>query len=173
MGLLAGTGALRAFGAPMHMAMPAAKGSGLCKHAVADQTSVPRLLDPSRLTPFVDTLPRPEVLHPKAGTALRIAMRESEQRLHRDLPPTRLWTYGDSMPGPTIEARSGVPVRVEWSNRLPLKHFLPIDHHVCGAEPDKPEVRGVVHVHGARVPAADDGYPTDWMVPGQSRKPLV
>ncbi|ULU24859.1 multicopper oxidase family protein [Dyella terrae] len=170
MGLVAGTGALRAFGAPMHMAMHAAKSGGLCKHAVADQTSVPKLLDPSRLTPFVDPLPVPEVLRPKAGTPLRIAMRESTQRLHRDLPPTRLWTYGNTMPGPTIEARSGEAVQVEWTNSLPQHHFLPIDHHVCGAEPDKPEVRGVVHVHGARVPPTDDGYPTDWFVPGQSLK---
>jgi len=171
MGLIAGTGALRVFGAPMHMAMQhAAKGSGLCKHAVADQATVPRLLDPTRLTPFVDPLPRPQVLRPKAGETLHIAMRESEQRLHRELAPTRLWTYGNSMPGPTIEARSGEAVQVEWSNQLPHKHFLPIDHHVCGAEPDQPEVRGVVHVHGARVPPADDGYPTDWFVPGQSRK---
>lgn len=170
MGWIAGAGALRAFGAPMHMAMHPTKGSSLCKHAVADQTIVPKLLDPARLTPFVDTLPVPEVLHPKAGTPLRIAMRESAQRLHRDLPPTRLWTYGNTMPGPTIEARSGEATHVEWSNSLPSHHFLPIDHHVCGAEPDKPEVRGVVHVHGARVPATDDGYPTDWFVPGQSRK---
>ncbi len=170
MGLVAGTGALRAFGAPMHMAMHAAKSGGLCKHAVADQTSVPKLLDPSRLTPFVDPLPVPEVLRPKAGALLRIAMRESTQRLHSDLPPTRLWTYGNTMPGPTIEARSGEVVHVEWGNNLPQHHFLPIDHHVCGAELDKPEVRGVVHVHGARVPPTDDGYPTDWFVPGQSRK---
>ena len=134
MSLLAGTSALRVFGAPMHMAMShAAKSGGLCKHAVADQTSVPRLLDPSRLTPFVDALPRPQVLRPKPGEMLRIAMRESEQRLHRELAPTRLWTYGNSMPGPTIEARSGQAVQVEWSNQLPQKHFLPIDHHICGA----------------------------------------
>ena len=171
MGLLAGAGALRVLGAPMHMAMHApAKGGGLCKHAVADQTSVPRLLDPTRLTPFVDPLPVPEVLRPSSGATLRIAMRESAQRFHRDLPPARVWTYGNTMPGPTIEARSGEAVNVEWSNALPLEHFLPIDHHVCGAEADQPHVRGVVHVHGARVPPGDDGYPTDWFVPGQSRK---
>lgn len=170
MGWLAGTGALRALGAPMHMAMPLRQSGGLCKHAVADQTTVPKLIDPTRLTPFVDPLPIPEVLRPKAGVPLRIAMRESSQRLHRDLPPTRLWTYGNSMPGPTIEARSGDVLQVEWSNQLPLQHFLPIDHHVCGAEPGTPDVRGVVHVHGARVPAKDDGYPTDWFVPGQSRR---
>ncbi|WP_238481010.1 multicopper oxidase family protein [Dyella telluris] len=170
MGLMAGASTLRALGAPMHMAMPAPKGNSLCKHAVADQAVVPKLLDPARLTPFVDALPIPDVLRPQSGQTLRIAMRESSQRLHRDLSPTRVWTYGNTMPGPTIDARSGEAVHVEWGNSLPLKHFLPVDHNICGAERDKPEVRGVVHVHGARVPATDDGYPTDWFVPGQSRR---
>ena len=161
----------RAHAGQMRMAMPTSTaGSALCKHPVADQTSVPRLLDPTRLTPFVDPLPVPPVLRADHSALLRIAMHESEQRLHRQLPPTRLWTYGGCMPGPTIEARSGQALHVEWTNSLPAKHFLPIDHHICGAEADKPEVRGVVHVHGARVPAADDGYPTDWFVPGQSRR---
>ncbi|WP_233523335.1 multicopper oxidase family protein [Dyella solisilvae] len=161
---------MRAFGMAMPMPAHAQGGSSLCKHPVADQTSVPRLLDPNRLTPFVDPLPAPPVLRATHGASLRVVMRESEQRLHRDLPPTRLWTYQGSMPGPTIEARSGETLRIEWSNGLPARHFLPIDHHICGAEPGTPEVRAVVHVHGARVPSADDGYPTDWFVPGQSRR---
>ena len=160
----------RAFAASMAMPMRAGSHQALCKHAVADQTSEPRLLDPTKLTPFVDPLPLPPVLRAKAGAPLHIAMRESERRLHRDLPLTRLWTYGGCMPGPTIEARSGETVRVDWGNQLPGKHFLPIDHRICGAEADQPEVRTVVHVHGARVPAADDGFPTDWFVPGQSRR---
>jgi len=168
-GVLTGAGVLRAWGAPMHMAMPK-KSSGLCQHDIADQTAVPRLLDPAHLTPYVDDLPLPPVLRPVHGEVLRIAMRETRQRLHRELPPARLWTYGGSFPGPTIEARSGSALRVEWINQLPTKHFLPVDHHVCGAEPDVPDVRSVVHVHGARVPASEDGYPTDWFVPGQSRR---
>ena len=52
---------------------------------------------------------------------------------------------------------------------MPARHFLPIDHNLCGAEKDKPEVRAVVHVHGARAPADSDGFPADWYVPGKSR----
>lgn len=169
MGLIAGAGVLRAWGAPMHMAMPK-KSSGLCQHDIPDQTTVPRLFDPAHLTPYVDNLPKPPVLRASDGEILRIAMRETTQRLHRDLPPARLWTYGGSMPGPTIEAHSGTALKVEWINQLPTRHFLPVDHHICGAEADVPEVRSVVHVHGARVPASEDGYPTDWFVPGQSRR---
>jgi len=153
---------------PMHMASQQG-GAPLCRHPAPDQLAEPRLLDPDVLAPFVDPLPLPEALRAAPGRPLRIAMRETARRLHRDLPPTRLWTYGGHMPGPPVEARSGEAARIEWANELPAKHFLPIDRNICGAEPGTPEVRGVVHVHGARVPPGADGYPTDWFVPGQSR----
>jgi spore coat protein A len=53
-------------------------------------------------------------------------------------------------------------------NELPERHLLPVDHTLHGAGPELPEVRAVVHVHGARAPAASDGYPEDWLVPGRS-----
>ncbi len=98
----------------------------------------------------------------------RIAMRQTECKLHRDLPPSRLWTYDGSSPGPTIEARSGEPILIEWVNELPTRHFLPIDHNLHGAEADKPDVRTVVHLHGGRTPAESDGYPEAWYTPGKS-----
>jgi spore coat protein A len=57
---------------------------------------------------------------------------------------------------------------VDWANELPKEHFLPIDHSLHGAEVDKPEVRSVIHLHGAKVPAEGDGYPENWYVPGKS-----
>jgi FtsP/CotA-like multicopper oxidase with cupredoxin domain len=57
---------------------------------------------------------------------------------------------------------------VEWANELPTSHFLPIDHHIHGAEADKPNVRTVIHLHGSCVPAEGDGYPENWFVPGKS-----
>ena len=149
--------------------LPGKAGGALCRHSVPEMVSVPRMLDLSQLTPFVDPLPIPSILRPRPGDTLRMTMRASEQRLHSQLPPTRVWTYNGSMPGPTIEAHSGHPVTVEWHNGLPARHFLPIDHNLCGAEKDKPEVRAVVHVHGARAPADSDGFPADWYVPGKSR----
>ena len=95
-------------------------------------------------------------------------MREIEAKLHRDLRPARLWTYGGSWPGPTIETRSGHELLIEWANELPSRHFLPIDHRLHGAEADKPEVRTVGHVHGAKVRPESDGYPEDWYTPGKS-----
>ncbi len=135
-------------------------------------------LDPAILTPFVDPLPRPAVARP-SGThaaggrehpAYRLTMRAITHRVHRDLPPATWWSYGPTFPGPTIEARRGRGLWVEWVNRLPAKHFLPIDRTLDGAGPGQPEVRTVVHLHGGRVPPASDGYPEAWHVPGQSHR---
>jgi spore coat protein A len=95
-------------------------------------------------------------------------MREADVRVHRDVPATRMWTYAGSFPGPTFETRSGHGLLVEWANELPDKHILPIDHGVCGAGADVPEVRAVVHVHGARVSPESDGYPEAWYPPGHT-----
>jgi spore coat protein A, manganese oxidase len=136
-------------------------------------------LHPDSLAKFVDPLPIPAVAKPaglRAGPDntskvpyYRVPMREMQYKLHRDLPAARLWCYGSSSPGPTFETRSGQPLLIEWPNQLPTKHFLPIDHTLHGAEADQPEVRAVVHVHGAKAPPESDGFPEDWYVPGKSR----
>jgi spore coat protein A len=136
-------------------------------------------INPNTLARFVDPLPIPSVAQvsgyrPAAGGRrgeipyYRIEMREFEARLHRDLRPTRQWGYGAATPGPIFETKKREPVMVEWVNSLPSRHFLPIDHNIHGAESHLPEVRGVVHLHGAKAPAASDGYPEHWYVPGQS-----
>ena len=98
-----------------------------------------------------------------------MAMREVRQKVHRDLPPTRMWSFENSFPGPTIEVKSGEGAIVEWANELPARHFLPIDHTLHGADRSLPEVRSVIHLHGGRTPAASDGYPEEWVVPGKSQ----
>lgn len=136
-------------------------------------------LHPDSLARFVDALPTPRVAEPAGlrpdphdpGSQIayyRISMQEAETRVHRDMPPTRMWTYGGTMPGPTIETRSGHGMLIEWRNDLPGRHFLPIDHTLCGAGADRPDVRAVVHVHGAKAPPESDGYPENWYTPGRS-----
>ncbi len=143
--------------------------------AAAGPEHLPLHLD--RLARFVDALPIPPVLAPEGtlgdprrprADLYRVAMREAELRIHRDLPPARMWGFEGSVPGPTFETRSGRALAVQWRNQLPQRHLLPIDHTLCGAAAGQPEVRTVVHVHGARVPADSDGYPTDWYPPGRS-----
>jgi spore coat protein A len=136
-------------------------------------------LNTNSLAQFVDPLPLPEIIQPSGHRPspdnpaiqlpyYRVAARQFENKVHRDLKPTRLWGYGGSSPGPTFETRSGQGLLVEWVNELPEKHFLPIDHNIHGAEADKPEVRTVVHLHGAKAPPESDGYPDNWYVPGKS-----
>jgi spore coat protein A, manganese oxidase len=131
----------------------------------------PHLRPPSPLlvrgiTPFVDALPIPATMpitHQIDGVAIYdVAMVPFMQKLHRDLAPTPLWGYDGACPGPTIEARSGVPIRLLWRNALPSTHALRIDPTIHGAEPDKPAVRTVVHLHGLKVLPDSDGYPDAW-----------
>jgi spore coat protein A len=79
-----------------------------------------------------------------------------------------MWSFGETVPGPTIEARTNHSILIEWVNALPGAHFLPIDHTLHGAATDQPEVRTAVHVHGAKVPPQYDGFPEDWQIPGQT-----
>jgi len=125
-------------------------------------------LNPAALTKYVDALPVPERAQPLRKGHYRIAMREFQAKVHRDLPPTAFWGYESMSPGPTFEVRSGEAITVEWVNNLPAKHLLPVDHAVHGAEENLPDVRTVVHVHGAKVPSESDGNPERWFVPGRS-----
>jgi spore coat protein A, manganese oxidase len=136
-------------------------------------------LNPNLLARFVDRLPIPSkaqsigtrpdpVTRGHLVTYYRVEMVEFESKLHRDLKPTRQWGYGGSVPGPTFETRSGQGLFVEWVNRLPRRHFLPVDHHLHGAETGVPEVRTVVHLHGAKAAPENDGFPETWFVAGES-----
>jgi len=133
-------------------------------------------LDVERLARFVDPLFMPPRAEPAGVRATprpstpfyRIPLRAVESRVHRDLPPTRFWSFGDSFPGPTIETARGQGFWIDWVNELPARHFLPIDHTMHGAEPGVPESRAVVHVHGARVRPEYDGHPEHWTTPGQT-----
>ena len=132
----------------------------------------PPLIDPDHLAAFVDPLPIPEIAKPTATKAgfpsYVLSAHEFYAKVHRDVPPTRFWGFGNSVPGPTIEARSGAKLIIEWPNRLPEKHFLPIDHNLMGAETGMAESRMVMHVHGGRVPPQYDGWPESYYATGDS-----
>ena len=126
-------------------------------------TTPANTLNVRTLPTFVDPLPILAAAKPNGTRALpfspkdklpyyRFAARPVEMRIHRDLPPTRFWSFGPLVPGPTLEMRSGEPLLVEWANELPQQHFLPIDYRLHGAD-GNPQVRIVSHMHGARVPA--------------------
>jgi len=162
---------------------PGDRASTVATHAVPAKTpkspARPGPLHPERLARFVDALPIPAIHHPQGLVNdprdpnrkiphFRLEMREIRAQVHRDLPPTRFWSYGGSVPGPTFEFEKDQPVLIEWVNELPEQHFLPIDHTLCGADTSVPDVRTVVHVHGARVPPESDGNPDEWFTRGHS-----
>jgi len=133
-------------------------------------------LCPVILEPFVDDLTIPPLATPTSGApgaaaTYDIPIVQINQKLHRDLPPTPVWTYNGTYPGPTILARTDEPVTVNWindlrnpDNTLRTDHLLDVDLCPHGAE-DAPKV--VVHLHGGHVPAAVDGYPEFTFLPGQ------
>jgi len=160
------------------MTTAAALPSEHAKHATGARDSA-KLLETSGLPRFVDPLPIPALakaagLRPSPADPsrqvpyYRVAMRQFQMKVHRDVPPTTFWGYDGSCPGPTFEARKGKPILVEWANELPQQHLFAVDHTLHGAEADKPDVRSVVHLHGGRTPPESDGYPEDWFVPGKS-----
>jgi spore coat protein A, manganese oxidase len=146
------------------------------RHAMSHVYSRP-VLDPNRLEHFADPLPimpraRPAGARRAPSGAMvafyQVRMGEFYHQVHRELPPTRVWGFDNSTPGPTFEVQSGAPVMVEWINSLPAKHFLPIDPTLHGARKGTPEVRAVIHLHGGKVSSESDGYPEAWYTPGNS-----
>jgi spore coat protein A len=63
---------------------------------------------------------------------------------------TRIWGYNGSLPGPTIEAHRGRPTVVTYTNGL--------------------DVPTVAHLHGGVTRPDSDGFPTDTLAPGDSRR---
>ncbi len=136
---------------------------------------------PVVLTPYLDPLPIPPVAQPVSGApggiaTYELAMKESKASLHSELPLTTVWgfddsTHGAGFLGPTIEARSHLPVTVNWTNDLRVfetgqlrnSHYLRVDTCVPEALND---ALTVFHLHGGHVPAAIDGYPENTFRPG-------
>ncbi|MCR8982973.1 multicopper oxidase domain-containing protein [Brevibacillus laterosporus] len=119
-----------------------------------------------KLQKFLDKLPIPKTLSPikrsNDWTYYEVTMKEFTQKLHRDLPPTRLWGYEGTYPGPTFDVVQNETVFVKWMNDLPKNHFLPIDTTIHGSEITMPVGRTVVHLHGVTTPPNSDGYPEAW-----------
>jgi spore coat protein A len=139
---------------------------------------------PIELTPFIDALPVPGPASPVSGSSggaatYEITMKEFQQQLHSELPPTTVWGYDDGTgphtPGPRIEARMGQPVTVNWINDIRElgTGTLRTDHYLQQSTDDltcthgaQDQAKTVVHLHGGHVPAAVDGYPESTFLPG-------
>src|SRR5256884_5707583 len=139
------------------------------------------------LTPFVDrlTIPPRRVFAEPARRAVRLEA--TTHRFHRDLAPSGVWPYDGNLPGPTIEARRGVPLEIRWDNRLSGTLAVVVTVAPSGtadgvpvqclpgrsggdADPSAAALTGfsVVHLHGAVTHASSDGWAENLAAPGQA-----
>jgi spore coat protein A len=94
----------------------------------------------------------PNVLSPVRTDAKTDFYEITQREMDLELLPgkmTRVWGYEGRFPGPTIKARRGRQTVVRQSNQLP--------HET------------VVHLHGGVTETDSDGFPTDMIMPGESR----
>lgn len=122
--------------------------------------------NPDTIPKFIDQLIKPPTAISRVnknytGTYYEIKMMKAKHQFHRNFPYSEVWGYDGIVPGPTIEAKKDYTTYVKYLNKLPEKHFLPIDFSLHGAS-NSPEVRTVVHLHGANVDSASDGHPEAW-----------
>ncbi|MFI2372568.1 O-aminophenol oxidase PhsA [Streptomyces sp. NPDC018833] len=137
---------------------------------------------PGALTPYADPLTIPPVLRPDVADVrqeIEIALRPTWVRMHSQLPPTLMWGYEGSVPGPTIEVRRGQRIRIAWTNRIPPGSEYPVTavevgptpagqplpHNRPGREGVKPDENvaalpawSVTHLHGAQTGGGNDGW---------------
>ena len=84
--------------------------------------------------------------------------RQALHSFHAELPPSSVWGYNGSVPGPTFIAKSGTASLVRFVNDLPLNDPVGIGEPISA-----------VHHHGGFQAPEDDGYPLDTFCTGQSR----
>jgi spore coat protein A len=132
--------------------------------AAASKVTIKQFADPLPILPVA----QPTSVDPDGTQHYHITMTQFAEQMAHGLPPTVVWGYNGSVPGPVIVVTKGVPAVITWDNELPLVPLLTIDHSLMGADEMTPDVRAVVHVHGAHVPPAIDGLPEQWYTPGNA-----
>lgn len=140
---------------------------------------------------FVDPLPT-FAGNRVSSTSTTVCMQEFQQKIlpksvYASLsssfsPGTWVWGYKvgshpPSFPGVSIEARQGTPTTITYVNNLPspansqVEKYLTIDQTIHWADPFNQmgamtpyagPIPTVVHLHGAEVPSAFDGGPSQW-----------
>ena len=137
---------------------------------------------------FVDPLPNIPIAVPATllgDDYYEIELGEYSQKMHTDLPPTKLRGYRQTNTAgpasqfhylaPIIVARRDRPVRIKFTNKLPIgaggNLFLPVDTTVMGsgmgpiAGEDYTQNRAAVHLHGNNTVWISDGTPHQWITP--------
>lgn len=137
-----------------------------------------------RLEKFLDPLHIPPMIRVAPGhqpRQLEIALRATWVRLHSQLPPTQVWAYNGSFPGPTIAVRRGQNLRVVWHNEVTGDYPVTAVEVLNGTPgPGRdgaaplPDVAAlppwtVTHLHGARTGGGNDGWTENAVLPGNAQ----
>lgn len=120
---------------------------------------------PLNLGHYVDALPIPPAIDLTGGGAITLGMAAGTHQFHRDLPATTAFGYGGAgYLGPTILAKSGVPITVTWENHLPAAYpgSLPIDPTLLIEFPTSGGLPAIPHLHGGFNLPQFDGTPFQW-----------
>lgn len=107
-----------------------------------------------RLPPFVQPLPIPPEVTVAGAVDLRL--QEIDHRFHPDLAPSRVWSYGGSVAGPTLRVRREEPVVVRCTNALPAAGNSGFGHPWTSCRIDAGSLAGF-------------GFPGDLCKPGEAR----
>ena len=128
-----------------------------------------------------------------------------QQILPLPLPATTVWGYGGEArdaitgaplgyirhsPAGTFEAVRGIPVDVEWVNKITETHLFAVDPTICWADPNgmgmpmppypafppgfsdaQTNVPLVTHLHGGEVQSTSDGVPEAWFTAAGTHGP--
>ncbi len=185
--------------------------------ATPDYFGVANWAQSPRIRKFVDALPGvgpaganglgqyipvavPDTVTYPGSDYYELAVREYSEKLHSDLPATRLRGYvqlnlgtdaggrNTVQPaaiqyfGPLIRARRGRPVRIKFVNQLPAgsagELFLPVDTTTTGAgtgpeggDAVYPTDRASLHLHGGLTPWISGGSQYQWVSPAGEKSP--
>lgn len=159
-------------------AMAGVTGGAILGAAATRAQSGPGSLGPSPLlfhspvlAPYVDDLPRPDVL---TGESVELAARTGRHRFHRDLPETSTLGYATGGAaaghlGPVIEAHSGVRTTLTYRNEISTHPLAAdIDTSLHGLDESvRTRVPTSMHLHGGVTEPASDGHPEQLSLPGQ------
>lgn len=136
----------------------------------------------------------PDQLSYPGSDYYEIELGQYQEKMHLDLPPTTMRGYRQTNApdpnvnqfhflGPLIIAQKDVPVRVKFTNRLPVGAggdlFIPCDTTLMGAGmgpipgQNYTQNRAAVHLHGANSPWISDGTPYQWTVPAGEAVPPI
>jgi spore coat protein A, manganese oxidase len=167
------TGAILSFGGifPYHRAYAFSQSAGLKKFA-----QPLRGLGPNGIPVAASDGVAVGAKQAYSATHYSIAVQQFSDTLHPDLGATTLWGYQPSQflgggsqsqrhLGGIIVAHKGQPVQLTVTNKLPIKHILPVDTSDFFMHAKNHQNAATVHLHGGYTPWVSDGTPMTWFLP--------